>query len=114
MGPVTEGYFHFSNHFRGLDLVQTTAVFDYDVAGGQAFRMGLAQAVTAVAGVAAIFYFLTQRRRGAEMCLLVGLLVMADGLAMKIIGNAVNAVFDILFAEVDYQTNSQVHDSQVG
>ena len=48
------------------------------------------------------------------MCLLVGLLVMAVGLAMKIIGNAVNAIFDILFTEVDYQTNSQVHDSQVG
>jgi hypothetical protein len=65
LGPVTEGYFHFSNHFRGWDLVQSTWLFDYEVADGQAFRMGLAQAVTAVAGVAAILYFLMQRRRGA-------------------------------------------------
>ena len=40
-GPVTQGYFHYSNHFRGADLVQGTLGFDYDVAGGGAFRMGL-------------------------------------------------------------------------
>lgn len=66
LGPVTEGYFHFSNHFRGLDLVQTTALFDYGVDGGQAFRMGLAQAVTAVAGLLACVFFLTPRRKGAK------------------------------------------------
>ncbi|MBK8931861.1 MAG: hypothetical protein IPM76_05980 [Chloroflexi bacterium] len=66
LGPVTEGYFHFSNHFRGLDLVQTTALFDYGVDGGQAFRMGLAQAVTAVAGLVASVFFLTQRRKEAK------------------------------------------------
>jgi hypothetical protein len=49
--PVTAGYFHYSNHFRSLDLIQTDLLFDYDVAGGRAFRMGLVQAVAAVAGV---------------------------------------------------------------
>ncbi|MCA9873775.1 MAG: hypothetical protein KC441_08970 [Anaerolineales bacterium] len=66
LGPVTEGYFHFSNHFRSLDLVQKTAVFDYSVDEGQAFAMGLVQAITAVAGIAAILFFLLPRRKEAK------------------------------------------------
>jgi hypothetical protein len=66
LGPVTEGYFHFSNHFRGADLAQGAFFFDYGVDGGNAFRMGLAQAVTAVAGTVAIIFFLTQRRKEAK------------------------------------------------
>lgn len=66
LGPVTEGYFHFSNHFRGADLAQGTFFFDYGVDGGNAFRMGLAQAVTAVAGTVVVIFFLTQRRKGAK------------------------------------------------
>ena len=31
--PVTAGYFHYNNHFRGLDLVQTSWLFDYTVGG---------------------------------------------------------------------------------
>ena len=50
LGPVTEGYFHYSNHFRGSNLVQPKLWFDYGVTGGNAFRMGLVQAVTAVLG----------------------------------------------------------------
>jgi hypothetical protein len=50
LGPVTAGYFHFSNHFRGLDLVQPAFLFDYDVAGNP-FRMGAVQAVTALLGL---------------------------------------------------------------
>ncbi len=53
LGPVTAGYFHFGNHFRGADLVQGSFFFDYDVAGGRAFRMGLAQAAMIVLGLAA-------------------------------------------------------------
>ena len=48
LGPVTEGYFHYSNHFRGLDLVQPTFFFDYNPDGGHAFRMGLIQTATAI------------------------------------------------------------------
>ena len=48
---MTAGYFHFSNHFRGVDLVQARFFFDYNPDGGAAFRMGLAQAVTAVLGL---------------------------------------------------------------
>ena len=50
LGPVTEGYFHFSNHFRGLDLVQTGILFDYNPDGGAAFRLGLIQVGLAIAG----------------------------------------------------------------
>ena len=31
LGPVTEGYFHYSNHFRGLTLVQGGLLFDYNL-----------------------------------------------------------------------------------
>ncbi len=49
--PVTAGYFHYSNHFRGLNLVQPSWLFDYTVGGGRAFRMGLGQGLTAVFGL---------------------------------------------------------------
>jgi len=62
---VTEGYFHFSNHFRGLDLAQGTLLFDYNPDGGQAFRMGLAQAALAGAGVAVLLW--GAGRRGQTM-----------------------------------------------
>jgi hypothetical protein len=47
LGAQTTGYFHYSNHFRGLDLVQTSPVFDFDVGGPAStpFAMGLAQFV---------------------------------------------------------------------
>jgi len=57
LGPVTSGYFHFSNHFRELSilkeqsLVQSGLIFDYDVAGGGAFRMGLVQTILIIAGL---------------------------------------------------------------
>lgn len=54
LGPVTEGYFHFSNHFRGLDLVQGGLIFDYNPDGGVAFRLGLVQAGLALAGAAVL------------------------------------------------------------
>ena len=50
LGPVTEGYFHYSNHFRGLDLVQGGLLFDYNPDGGVAFRMGLVQVGLLVVG----------------------------------------------------------------
>lgn len=49
--PVTTGYFHYSNHFLDADLVQPSFFFDYDVAGGRAFRMGLIQAGLIIAGL---------------------------------------------------------------
>lgn len=48
--PVTAGYFHYSNHFRGLDLLQTNLWFDYSPDGGRAFRMGLIQMIAIVLG----------------------------------------------------------------
>jgi hypothetical protein len=50
LGPVTAGYFNYSNHFRGADLVQRSFTFDYDVSGGGAFSMGLVQAAAAAVG----------------------------------------------------------------
>ncbi len=57
LGPVTEGYFHFSNHFRGTNLVQTSLAFDYSVDGGNAFRMGLVQMITAVSGLIVLLFW---------------------------------------------------------
>lgn len=54
LGPVTEGYFHFGNHFLGMadqPLWQNSFFFDYGVNGRAAFRMGLVQTVAILAGV---------------------------------------------------------------
>ncbi len=53
--PVTAGYFHFSNHFRGGDLIQNSLLFNYDVAQGGAFRMGLVQLITIILGLGVIW-----------------------------------------------------------
>ncbi|HQE92580.1 MAG TPA: 6-pyruvoyl-tetrahydropterin synthase-related protein [Anaerolineae bacterium] len=59
MGPeFTAGYFHYSQHFRGLNLIQRTFAFDYSVApraeDAGPFAMGLVQAVLAAAGVVSL------------------------------------------------------------
>ncbi|MCB8967630.1 MAG: hypothetical protein H6660_12135 [Ardenticatenaceae bacterium] len=75
LGPVTEGYFHFSNHFRGWDLVQWRLLFDYNPDGGNAFRMGAVQAGTAVLGLVGL---LAQKRKGAgNKLFVVGSLLVA-------------------------------------
>jgi hypothetical protein len=56
LAPVTAGYFHYSNHFRGWDLVQSSFLFDYEVAAGHAFRMGLVQAAAALLGLGLLLY----------------------------------------------------------
>jgi hypothetical protein len=72
----TAGYFHYSRHFRGLNLVQRTLGFDYSVAGqvtaAGPFAMGLVQAALAGAGAVA-----ARRRRCSARCryCLVGLLI---------------------------------------
>jgi len=59
----TTGYLHYSNHFRGLDLVQPSPLFDYAIKVGQTpFAMGLAQAVLALLGAAAIVTWWVKRR----------------------------------------------------
>ncbi len=60
----TTGYLNYSNHFRGLNLVQPSLLFDYAVVPGQTpFAMGLAQAVLALLGVAVIIVWWIKRRR---------------------------------------------------
>ena len=55
LGPSTQDYFHYSNHFRALNLVQRGGLFDFSVApdltGRSPFAMGLAQAVLAALGM---------------------------------------------------------------
>src|SRR5690606_20343181 len=59
--PITSGYFHYANHFRGTDLVQPSLLFSYDVSGGGAFRMGLLQALLIVAGLAVLLLGLARK-----------------------------------------------------
>jgi hypothetical protein len=60
----TTGYLNYSNHFRGLDLVQSSPLFDYAIKAGRTpFAMGLAQAVLALLGAAAIVAWWVKRRR---------------------------------------------------
>ncbi|MBN2389935.1 MAG: hypothetical protein JXR84_04385, partial [Anaerolineae bacterium] len=71
MGPeFTAGYFHYSNHFRGLDLVQRTFAFNYSVAtraeDAGPFAMGLVQAVLAVVGVVSLVSNIQSRKSKVE------------------------------------------------
>ncbi len=54
----TAGYFHYSNHFRGWNLVQPRLLFDYSVAGAVSdagpFAMGATQAFLALGGCLAL------------------------------------------------------------
>ena len=73
MGPeFTAGYFHYSNHFRGLNLVQPTFFFNYDIAPavGEAgpFAMGLVQAVLTLLGAGILIWRISEsaKRRKSE------------------------------------------------
>ena len=54
LGEQTTGYFHYAGHFRGRNLVQWRFVHSYDVRGGAAFSMGLAQALLGLLGIVAL------------------------------------------------------------
>ena len=56
MGPeFTEGYFHYTNHFRSLNLVQRSWAFNYEVSDttqdAGPFAMGAVQALLALMGI---------------------------------------------------------------
>lgn len=68
LGAVTEGFFHFGQHFRTLDLtgtnpiIQTSPLFNYDVSEGGAFRMGMVQLIlTFLGGLAGLVFAVRQR-----------------------------------------------------
>ncbi len=75
--PVTGGYFHFSNHFRDSDLVQNSWIFDFTVSGGNAFRMGLIQAIATLLGVLTLIYISFWRREIAVVPVVFILLALA-------------------------------------
>ncbi len=62
----TAGYFHYSHHFRRLDLVQRSFFFDYRVAATEneagPFAMGLAQAGLTVLGLGMVLRSWGRRR----------------------------------------------------
>jgi hypothetical protein len=69
LAAQTTGYFHYGNHFRrlggdGAQLVQSSVVFDYDVARGTPFAVGAVQAVLALSGVVAAVVGLRRPGRG--------------------------------------------------
>ena len=71
MGPeFTAGYFHYSNHFRGLNLVQRTFLFDYSVAGDATaagpFAMGGVQAALALLGAGALIWQIGESAKKRE------------------------------------------------
>jgi hypothetical protein len=90
MGPAfTEGYFHFSNHFRGLNLIQPTLAFDYTIATAVSaagpFSMGLIQAILALAGTAVLAAQLIRTRFRHERSLPHVTLLVALGIATLMI-----------------------------
>ncbi len=80
LGPSTQDYFHYSNHFRTLNLVQKGWLFSYSTTAGHKvnspFAMGLAQAAFAVlGGLALIVRGLRHRLETRWWFILLGLLI---------------------------------------
>ena len=66
LGTVTQGYFHYTNHFRARNLVQDCFFFDYSLSspGRTPFAMGLPQAVGAAVGGLVLLVRLATARIG--------------------------------------------------
>lgn len=80
LGPSTQDYFHYSRHFRTLNLVQDRLLFDYSTTADQAarspFAMGLAQAGFAgLGGVVLLARGLRRRVEARWAFVLLGLVV---------------------------------------
>ncbi|MBI3359919.1 MAG: hypothetical protein HY023_02285 [Chloroflexi bacterium] len=79
LASVTQGYFNYTQHFRGLSLVQPSLLFNYDVgsAGTTPFAMGLVQSVLVVCGLIALARGALRRRSIAahDIFALAGLIV---------------------------------------
>lgn len=63
LAEQTTGFFNYSNHFRGLDLVQPTLAFDYEVGKTTPFAMSSIQAALALAGVVALIVWTIRNRK---------------------------------------------------
>ena len=74
----TQGYFHYAGHFRGLDLVQRTPLFNYELgAESTPFAMGLVQAaITAAALLAIVVGWIRRRQVDWLSALIVVLLIL--------------------------------------
>ncbi len=63
----TADYFHYSRHFRGADLIQSTLSFDYSVAttieSAGPFAMGWVQALLALSGVVSLAIRIVREKR---------------------------------------------------
>jgi hypothetical protein len=60
---MTTGYFSYALHFRGVDLVQRAIAFDYVITADQnPFRMGLVQAILALAGLVGVIVWWLRSR----------------------------------------------------
>ncbi len=64
LGTVTQGYFHYVNHFRALNLVQNRFLFDYSLSSPDRtpFAMGLPQAIGAALGAGVLLIRLATAR----------------------------------------------------
>ena len=80
LGPSTQDYFHYSRHFRTLNLVQDALLFDYSTTAGDVarspFAMGAVQAgFTVLGGLGLAVGGLRRRLEARWAFVLVGLLI---------------------------------------
>ncbi|MCX7939162.1 MAG: YfhO family protein [Thermoflexales bacterium] len=74
----TSGYFHYTNHFRALDLVQSSFFFDYSLADGRrAFAMGLVPSVLIMLGIFAGALSLARAEQKGAWALMVVLFALS-------------------------------------
>lgn len=63
LANATTGYFHYSNHFRGLNLVQLQPIFRYEVTSTSTpFTMASIQAILTAAGIGTMLFGAARRR----------------------------------------------------
>ncbi|MCZ7543744.1 MAG: 6-pyruvoyl-tetrahydropterin synthase-related protein [Anaerolineae bacterium] len=99
LAPSTTGYFHYSNHFRGGDLIQASLAFDYAInpdAPLTPFSFGGVQAALAAAGATALLWRRVARREAEPPAAFSGALLLGLALAAFLITPASRALWDSL------------------
>jgi len=103
LGENTTGYFNYTNHFRGADLVDRSPVFDYEVRPdtGVPARVGLVQLALAALGTG--FALGDPRRRRATLAFWVGVAVVTTFMMTRLSRPAWDHVPLLAFAQFPWR-----------
>ena len=95
LAAVTEGFFNYAAHFRGVDIVQRAGAFSYSVTGSEnPFRMGLLQALLIVGSLVVVVF--GWRRGSAETKTFTLFAIVVTSVATVMITPFSRAIWDTL------------------